>query len=88
MCLAVPGRIEAIEGGDPAFRLGRVDFSGIRKNICLAYTPEAKVGDYVLVHVGFALQIVDEEEARRNLATFEQLLEEFGEQEAAGEAPG
>ena len=64
MCLAVPGRILSIEGDDPLLRAGRVDFSGAVKLINLAYVPEATVGDYVLVHVGFAISIVDEEDAR------------------------
>jgi len=63
MCLAVPGKIMSIEGADPIFRTGKVDFGGILKQINLAYVPEAKVGDYVLVHVGFAISTVDEEEA-------------------------
>lgn len=64
MCLAVPGRIINIEGDDPLLRSGRVDFSGAVKRVNLAYVPEAKVGDYVLVHVGFAISTVDEAEAR------------------------
>lgn len=75
MCLAVPGRVLTVEGEDPAFRFGKVDFAGVRKQVSLAYTPEAKPGDYVLVHVGFALQIVDEEEAQRSLATLEEIKE-------------
>ncbi len=65
MCLAVPGKILSIEGSDPILRSGRVDFSGIVKQINLAYVPEAKIGDYVLVHVGFAISIVDEQEAQQ-----------------------
>ncbi|MEZ5317997.1 MAG: HypC/HybG/HupF family hydrogenase formation chaperone [Vicinamibacterales bacterium] len=65
MCLAVPGRIIEIEGRDPLLRSGRVDFSGIVKRVNLSYVPEAKTGDYVLVHVGFAISTVDEAEARR-----------------------
>ena len=64
MCLAVPGRIVTIDGDDPLLRSGRVDFSGAVKLVNLAYVPEAKVGDYVLVHVGFAISTVDEDEAR------------------------
>lgn len=75
MCLAVPGRVLSIEGDDPAFRFGKVDFAGVRKQVSLAYTPDAQVGDYVLVHVGFALQVVDEEEARRSMATLEEIKE-------------
>jgi len=63
MCLAVPGKILSIEEADPTFRTGRVDFAGIVKSVSLSYLPEAIVGDYVLVHVGFALSIVDEKEA-------------------------
>lgn len=65
MCLAVPGKIISIEEADAVFRNGRVDFAGIVKNVNLSYVPEAKIGDYVVVHVGFALSIVDEEEARK-----------------------
>ena len=65
MCLAVPGKVISIEEADAVFRNGRVDFAGIVKNVNLSYVPEAKIGDYVVVHVGFALSIVDEEEARQ-----------------------
>ena len=65
MCLAVPGKLLSIEGDDPAFRVGRVDFCGVKKMVNLAFTPDASPGDYVLVHVGFALTLVDEEEAHR-----------------------
>jgi hydrogenase expression/formation protein HypC len=63
MCLAVPGKIISIEGTDPIFRCGKVSFGGIQKQINLAYVPDAKVGDYVLVHVGFAISTIDEAEA-------------------------
>ena len=84
MCLAVPGKIVSIEGVDPLLRSGRVDFAGIVKQINLAYVPDARVGDYVLVHVGFALSIVDEEEARQ---VFEYLrsMGELAELETDGE---
>ncbi len=65
MCLAVPGRILTIVGDDPILRSGTVDFSGITKRVNLSYVPEAVVGDYVLVHVGFAISTVDEEEASK-----------------------
>jgi hydrogenase expression/formation protein HypC len=64
MCLAVPGKIMSISGEDLA-RQARVDFAGVVKEINLAYVPEAQVGQYVLVHVGFAISIVDEEEAAK-----------------------
>jgi hydrogenase expression/formation protein HypC len=65
MCLAVPGKIMNIEGTDPLYRIGKVNFGGVVKNINLAYVPEAKIGDYVLVHVGFAISIIDEAEAQQ-----------------------
>ena len=65
MCLAIPGRIESIEGEEQIKRTGKINFGGILKRVSLAYVPEAKVGDYVIVHVGFALSIVDEEEAQK-----------------------
>jgi len=90
MCLAVPGRILAIEGDEPLMRAGRVSFGGLVKRVNLAYVPEAVVGDYVLVHVGFAISIVDEAEAA---AVFEYLREmdelaELDAAEAGGAAGG
>lgn len=66
MCLAVPGKIVTIFVEEHlGLRRGKVDFCGIRKEVCFDYTPEAQVGDYVMVHVGFALSVVNEEEANR-----------------------
>ena len=65
MCLAVPGRVLSIDGDDPVLRAGRIDFAGVVKYVNLSYVPEARVGDFVLVHVGFAISTVDESEARR-----------------------
>jgi hydrogenase expression/formation protein HypC len=65
MCLAVPGKIMSISGDEPLDRVGRVNFGGIVKEASLAYVPEAKVGDYVIVHVGFAISMVDEHEANK-----------------------
>jgi hydrogenase expression/formation protein HypC len=65
MCLGIPGRI--IEITDGSLAMGVVDFGGIRKDVCLAYTPEAGLGDYVIVHVGFAITTVDQAEAERTL---------------------
>ena len=83
MCLAVPGRVvEITDTGDIAFRRAKVDFGGIRKEVNLAYTPEAEVGKYVLVHVGFAISVIDEAEAQRVFQYFEELgalKEELGE---------
>ena len=85
MCLAVPGKILSISGEDFA-RMARVSFGGIIKEVSLAYVPEASDGQYVLVHVGFAISVVDEAEATR---TFE-ILKQMGElqelEPQAGEA--
>jgi hydrogenase expression/formation protein HypC len=84
MCLAVPGKIVSIyEEDPPEVRRGKVDFAGVQKEVCLAYTPEAALGDYVLVHVGFALSVVDPEEAQRIFDTLRE-IEEFAEAEEAG----
>ena len=89
MCLAIPGKITSISGEDPLMRTGKVDFGGILKDVSLAYVPEAQVGDYVIVHVGFALSRVDEAEAQQ---VFEYLreMEELSELEEsrAGVSPG
>ena len=83
MCLAVPGKVvEIIDAGDIAFRRAKVDFGGIKKEISLAYTPEAEIGKYVLVHVGFAISVIDEEEAQRVFEYLKQMgdiEEELGE---------
>jgi len=73
MCLAVPGKIMSVSGDDPLMRMAKVSFSGVIKDVSLAYVPEAGVGDYVIVHVGFALNRVDEAEALETLAILEQL---------------
>ena len=75
MCLAVPGKIESIDATDPIFRSGKVNFGGILKRINLAYVPEANVGDYVLVHVGFAISTIDEQEAQETLGYLEKISE-------------
>jgi len=81
MCLAVPGRILSVEDRDGTL-MSLVDFGGIKKDVCLQYIPDARVGEYVVVHVGFAIQRLDEESAQRTLAEFEHLgvlNEEFGD---------
>ena len=68
MCLAIPGKITTIEDTiESVFKIGRVSFGGITKKINLSLVPEAEIGDYVLVHVGVAMSIVDEEEAKRTM---------------------
>ncbi|HVK37692.1 MAG TPA: HypC/HybG/HupF family hydrogenase formation chaperone [Candidatus Kapabacteria bacterium] len=80
MCLAVPGRIEAIDCDNGIERSGRVSFGGVIRQVNLAYVPEARVGDYVVVHVGFAISVIDEREAA---LVFEYLrqIDELGERE-------
>jgi hydrogenase expression/formation protein HypC len=73
MCLAVPGKIVSISGEDPVMRMGRVSFGGIIKEASLIYVPEAQVGDYVVVHVGFALSTIDEQEAQRVFEYLQQM---------------
>jgi len=65
MCIAVPGNLKNISGDNPLNRIGWVDFSGVEREVNLVYTPEAKVGDWVLVHTGFAISIIDEYEANK-----------------------
>jgi len=72
MCLAIPGLVLSISGHEQLMRMGQVKFGGITKEVSLAYVPEAKVGDYVIVHVGFAISILNEAEANR---VFEYLRE-------------
>ncbi|MFG2827252.1 HypC/HybG/HupF family hydrogenase formation chaperone [Streptomyces sp. NPDC048434] len=91
MCLAVPGKVLDIEERDGT-RMATVDFGGVVKEVCLEYVPDLQVGEYAIVHVGFALQRLDEESARQTLALFEELgllQEEFGDPwEAAAAPPG
>ena len=75
MCLAVPGEILSVTDDEPLARIGRVDFGGIVKEVSLAYVPEASVGDYVLVHVGFAITVIDEDEAQRIFDTLDEINE-------------
>jgi hydrogenase expression/formation protein HypC len=89
MCLAIPGRVESIDPSDPNLKMARVRFGGIVKQVCLAYTPEVTVGDYVIVHVGFAISRLNEEEAQRVFEYARQIgeLEQLNEGSAAGSAP-
>ena len=78
MCLAIPGKIESVSGDDPLTRMGKINFGGILKEASLAYVPEAKVGDYVIVHVGFAISRLDEDEAHK-IFDYLKEMEELGE---------
>lgn len=75
MCLGVPGKLVSIQSDPLGMTMGRVSFAGIVKEVCLAYTPEVEVGDYVVVHVGFAIAKIDEAQA----AEVFRYLEEMGE---------
>ena len=72
MCLAVPGRVESIRD-ENGVRVGRVNFGGVVKDVCLAYLPDVAVGDYTIVHVGFAISKIDEASALATLRTFADL---------------
>jgi hydrogenase expression/formation protein HypC len=91
MCLAVPGKIVSItEEQGLGLRRGKIDFGGVIKEACLAFTPEASVGDYVLVHVGFSLSVIDEAEAKKIFETLEEMqrLEELETVDAEPEPEG
>jgi hydrogenase expression/formation protein HypC len=75
MCLAVPGRVLDVQGDDPLLRSARVSFAGVIKNVSLTCAPEAKAGDYVLVHVGVAISVVDQAEAEQTYAYLKQMGE-------------
>jgi len=78
MCLAIPGKLIEVTTDSAGVKMGRANFGGIVKQVCLEYTPEAKVHDYVLVHVGFALSTVDQEEAARTYQLLQE-LKQLGE---------
>ena len=75
MCLAIPGKLIEIIAHPSGIKMGKANFGGIVKQVCLEYTPEAKVDDYVLVHVGFALSTIDEEEAARTYALLKEMAQ-------------
>ena len=72
MCLAIPGKVAQIDLND-GIRTGRIQFGGITRQACLDFVPEAKEGDYVIVHVGFAISVVDKDEAERTYALLESM---------------
>jgi hydrogenase assembly chaperone HypC/HupF len=77
MCLAVPGQVLQIDETNPDFKMAKVSFGGINKDVCVEFIPDLKVGEYVLVHVGFALNKIDEKDAEETL----RILREMGEAE-------
>jgi hydrogenase expression/formation protein HypC len=86
MCLGVPGRIvEVYDSG--GLKMGRIDFGGVLREACLAYVPEAVAGDYAIVHVGFALSLLSEEEANETLALLREIMDVEAELGSNAEAP-
>ncbi len=85
MCLAVPGQIVEITGNDALMRTARVRFGGIFKSVNLAYTPEARIDDYVLVHVGFAISVIDERKAKQVFEYIAELEAEEGQRTGESE---
>ena len=75
MCLAVPGKVTSIDDSNPELKMAKVNFNGVTKDVCIQWLPEVKVDDYVLVHVGFALNTIDEKDAIETI----QLLKEMGD---------
>ncbi len=88
MCLAVPARIEEIYSKD-GLKMARVDFGGVSREVCLDYVPEAKVGDYCIIHVGFAISLLSEAEAQETLALLNEIaeIEDNPESDPASRAP-
>lgn len=78
MCLGVPGKIISIHYTNE-LKMGKIDFGGVVREACLAYVPEAQVGDYALIHVGFALNLISESEAQETLALLQEIAELDGE---------
>ncbi|HED38404.1 MAG TPA: HypC/HybG/HupF family hydrogenase formation chaperone [Ignavibacteria bacterium] len=75
MCLAVPGKIKSIDESNPDLKMAKVSFGGVTKEVCLQWLPDAEIGDYVLVHVGFALSKIDEKDALETI----NILKEMGD---------
>ncbi len=87
MCLGVPGKIVSLGEGPTGLPMGKVDFGGVQMDICLMYTPEAQIGDYVLAHVGFALSVLDEAAAQQLFTDLAQIAALQGVGEPQPTAP-
>jgi hydrogenase expression/formation protein HypC len=74
MCLGVPGKVIAIHEKE-GMRMGTVDFGGVQREACLEYVPETQIGDYVIIHVGFAISLIGEQEAQETLALIRQIAD-------------
>ncbi len=77
MCLGIPGKIIEIADNEAGFRMAKVDFGDVVREAGLQITPDAKIGDYVIVHAGFAIEVLDEEEAAERLKLFEELAKDL-----------
>jgi hydrogenase expression/formation protein HypC len=75
MCLAVPGKVTSINDSNPELKMAKVNFNGVTKDICIQWLPDVKIDDYVLVHVGFALNTIDEKDAIETI----QMLKQMGD---------
>ena len=84
MCLAIPGKVIEIDNSG-SLKMGKVDFGGVRKDVCLEYLPEISVGEYVIVHVGFAISKMDEQEAAATLKLIDQIGELSSDEPEAGD---
>jgi hydrogenase expression/formation protein HypC len=82
MCLGVPGQVVSLEEPGDGLVMGKVSFGGVEREVCFGYASEAKIGDYVLVHVGFAIAVLDEDEAKRILDDFEAIARIVAEEDA------
>ena len=82
MCLGVPGQVVSLDEPNDGLVMGKVSFGGVEREVCFGYASEAKLGDYVLVHVGFAIAVLDETEAQRILEDFEAIARINAEQDA------
>ncbi len=87
MCLGVPGKVASIEGNPQGMPMGQVDFGGVTREVCLAYVPDVQVGEYVIVHAGFAISKLDEQEAREVLEMLEQVADLSAEAPLVGGPP-
>ena len=86
MCLAVPGLVVSLDEPGEGLVMGKVSFGGIQRDVCFGYAPDAKIGSYVLVHVGFAIAVLDEEEAQRILDDFETIARLMADEDAQNAA--
>ncbi|MFZ0391530.1 MAG: HypC/HybG/HupF family hydrogenase formation chaperone [Calditrichia bacterium] len=85
MCLAIPGEVVKISE-EHGLKMGEIDYSGVRKEACLEYVPEVQQGQFVLVHAGFAIAVLDEEEAQKSLEVWDELKKAYEEEDNANKS--